>query len=231
MPGSFSSSSTANPSRRIVASSATSRSTVVIVPGVRAASSRPAAHARTESSSGSARASRSLPDGRRVREVAAPDHRRQSHAAGRRVDLGAVDDVAVVEHRVVGGLPEPRGEGRQGRVHPDLVGPGLVVGEREPEELVAELVAPRSVLGREPGPAQRRQGSVHGGLRAGRAPCSARRGWRRRVSWPARAGRRGPGPSRRGRTSSGAGSAGLPRAVDSMAFQIVVSRSNKRKGR
>ncbi len=38
-----------------------------------------------------------------------------------------------------------------------MIGPGLVVGEGQPEELVAEQVVAAAVLGGESRPAQRRQ--------------------------------------------------------------------------
>ena len=71
-----------------------------------------------------------------------------------RVDLGAVDDRAPVQHGVVRGLLEPLGECLEHGLHADVLGAGLVVAERQSKELVAEDVVAAAVLGGEAGPTQ-----------------------------------------------------------------------------
>ena len=107
-----------------------------------------------------------LAGSRGVRGVAPADDGGQPDRALGRVDLRPVDDGVVVEHGVVGGLAVPLGQRLQDRTDPHVVGAALVVGEGQPQELVAEQVAAAAVLDGEPGAAQRAEGAVDRGLGA-----------------------------------------------------------------
>ncbi len=64
------------------------------------------------------------------------------------------------------GLAEPLGEGQECGTHADVVGAELVMGEREPQELVAQHVVPVAILGGEAGTTQRDKCPVDGWLGA-----------------------------------------------------------------
>ncbi len=65
----------------------------------------------------------------------------------------------------MGDLVVALGQLLENRLYPQVIGSSLVIGEGQPDELVAENVGPAAMLGREPGFPQGREGTVHGRLR------------------------------------------------------------------
>lgn len=96
----------------------------------------------------------------------AADGRAQLHGPHRRVELDPVDDVVALQHGVMHGLAELVAQGAQCLLHPQLFGPGLVVGEGKAQQLIAQDVPAVPVLAGEPCPAQGGQGPVDSGLSA-----------------------------------------------------------------